>query len=210
MVETETVPIGAGVVLLRGELVSQADELLKFIYEIIARCPLRRVFTPRGKPMSVEMTNCGKFGWISDSFGYRYENVDPISRSGWPSMPEYFREVAEWCAARAGYWDFSPDACLINRYSTGSKMGLHQDRDEKDLSQPIVSVSLGLPATFFVGSKVRKVSISKVKLWHGDVVVLGGESRLAYHGVGALRAGNHPATGQYRFNLTFRRVMPAN
>ncbi|MEY2939036.1 MAG: hypothetical protein RIS58_23 [Actinomycetota bacterium] len=206
--DTETVPIGPGAILLRGVATSLADELLQAVNEVIAESPLRRVVTPMGRPMSVEMTNCGEAGWVSDRSGYRYERVDPITGRTWPVMPGVFVEFAHTWATQAGYRAFHPDVCLINRYAAGSKMGLHQDRDEMDFSQPIVSVSLGLPITFNFGGNTRTAPTSKVRLHHGDVVVLGGESRLAFHGVGTLRRGLHSSTGNYRFNLTFRRVAP--
>ncbi|MFZ9919234.1 MAG: DNA oxidative demethylase AlkB [Ilumatobacteraceae bacterium] len=204
--DDEAVTIGPGAILLRGAVESLADELLRGIKEVITRSPLRRVVTPMGKPMSVEMTNCGDVGWVSDKSGYRYEKVDPLTGCAWPVMPTCFGEVAQACALQAGYEEFHPDACLINRYSAGSRMGLHQDRDERDFSQPIVSVSLGLPITFVFGGTVRTATKSRLQLQHGDVVVFGGESRLAFHGVGTLRPGEHPSTGNYRFNLTFRRT----
>ena len=205
--DTETVPIAPGAVLFRGAVASQAVELLKRVNEVIAQSPLRRVVTPMGKPMSVEMTNCGELGWVSDRSGYRYERLDPKTGRPWPAMPEILMEVARECADRAGYAGFAPDACLVNRYSVGSKMGLHQDRDEVDFSQPIVSISLGLPITFNFGGDTRTATTRKVKLEHGDVVVFGGKSRLAFHGVGTLHRGEHPSTGNYRFNLTFRRSL---
>ena len=159
-----------------------------------------------GKSMSVEMTNCGDVGWVSDRTGYRYETIDPVTNSTWPTMPALFAELASGAAARAGFIDFHPDACLINRYAVGSKMGLHQDRDEQDFTQPIVSVSLGLPINFTFGGSTRSSPTTKTELRHGDVVVFGGPSRLAFHGVGTLRRGQHALTGPYRFNLTFRRA----
>jgi len=160
-----------------------------------------------GKSMSVEMTNCGRAGWVSDRSGYRYEAFDPLSGKPWSPMPRIFSELAIRMALLAGYQHFVPDLCLINRYSVGSKMGLHQDRDEQDFSQPIVSVSLGLPITFKFGGLRRTDATRSVVLHHGDVVVFGGEARLAYHGVGTLRRGTHPLTGAYRFNLTFRAAL---
>jgi alkylated DNA repair protein (DNA oxidative demethylase) len=157
--------------------------------------------------MSVEMTNCGDVGWVSDRTGYRYETIDPLTNLAWPAMPALFAQLANGVAAQAGFTDFHPDACLINRYAMGSKMGLHQDRDEQDFAQPIVSVSLGLPITFNFGGGTRTSPTTKTELRHGDVVVFGGQSRLAFHGVGTLRRGQHSLTGPYRFNLTFRRAI---
>lgn len=205
--ETETVLIAPGAVLFRGAAIGEADRLLNEIDKVIAKSPLRRVVTPMGKPMSVEMTNCGDVGWVADRSGYRYERIDPLIGCAWPVIPQLFLEVARASASRAGYTVFQPDTCLINRYSLGSKMGLHQDRDERDFSQPIVSVSLGLPITFSFGGGSRTDPINRVKLQHGDVVVFGGESRLAFHGVGTLRRGQHELTGNYRFNLTLRQSL---
>jgi len=202
--ETDSVEIAPGAMLFRAAAESSAEALLREIENVIAISPLRRVTTPMGKSMSVEMTNCGRAGWVSDRSGYRYEALDPLSGKPWSPMPGMFSELATRMALLAGYQHFIPDVCLINRYSVGSKMGLHQDRDEQDFSQPIVSVSLGLPITFKFGGLRRTDASRSVVLHHGDVVVFGGEARLAYHGVGTLRRGSHPLTGAYRFNLTFR------
>jgi len=193
-----------GAVVLHGVAEAVAAELVRLIDEVVRVSPLRTVMTPMGKPMSVEMTNCGAAGWVSDRSGYRYETIDPLTDRPWPAMPALFRKFASEIANRAGYQAFDPDVCLVNRYSVGSKMGLHQDRDERDFSQPIVSVSLGLPITFKFGGAQRTDRTTSVKLQHGDVVVFGGASRLAFHGVGTLRRGQHELTGGYRFNLTFR------
>jgi len=201
---SEVIELSPGAFLLRGAAESVAERLLVEIQLIITESPLRTVMTPMGKPMSVEMTNCGELGWVSDLKGYRYENHDPITSRPWPKMPTVFRDLARHTAETAGYTDFRPDACLINRYSVGSKMGLHQDRDEKDFSQPIVSVSLGLPIIFQFGGTHRTNPKVEIELHHGDVVVFGGASRLAFHSVGTLRKGDHPLTKSYRFNLTFR------
>ncbi|MBM3816620.1 MAG: DNA oxidative demethylase AlkB [Actinobacteria bacterium] len=203
---TDSVEVAPGVVLFRGAVESAAEALLSEIEQIVAVSPLRRVMTPMGKPMSVEMTNCGSVGWVSDRMGYRYESIDPVTNQPWPTMPALFADAATEFASLAGYRDFVPDVCLINRYSPGSKMGLHQDRDENDFSQPIVSVSLGLPITFKIGGQRRTDPTVSTKLQHGDVVVFGGPARLAFHGVGTLRRGTHPLTGANRYNLTIRCV----
>jgi len=205
-VVTDPEHLAPGAVLFRAAVEPVARDLLTEIGRVIACSPLRKVMTPMGKPMSVEMTNCGEVGWVSDRTGYRYESNDPITGKPWPRMPHQFQSIATSMAQRAGYPGFEPDACLLNRYSPGSKMGLHQDRDESDFSQPIVSVSLGLPITFKFGGSRRTDRAVSVVLHHGDVVVFGGSSRLAFHGVGTLRKGMHEVTGSYRYNLTFRRV----
>jgi DNA oxidative demethylase len=204
--EFQSVELAPGAQLLRGAAEACAIELLSEIQAVITVSPLRTVATPMGKSMSVEMTNCGDVGWVSDRTGYRYETIDPVTNLAWPAMPALFAKLASGAAARAGFTDFHPDACLINRYAVGSKMGLHQDRDEQDFTQPIVSVSLGLPINFKFGGSKRNSPTTKTELRHGDVVVFGGPSRLAFHGVGTLRRGQHPLAGPYRFNLTFRRA----
>jgi len=203
---TDSVEVAPGVVLFRHAVEPAAEALLSEIEQIIAVSPLRRVMTPMGKPMSVEMTNCGSVGWVSDRMGYRYESIDPITNQPWPTMPALFADTATEFASLAGYRDFVPDVCLINRYSPGSKMGLHQDRDETDFSQPIVSISVGLPITFKIGGQRRTDPTVNTKLQHGDVLVFGGPARLAFHGVGTLRRGTHPLTGANRYNLTTRCV----
>jgi len=202
--DIDTTEIAPGALLFRAAAETMAAELLDDIHGIVAGSPLRTVMTPMGKPMSVEMTNCGAVGWVSDRRGYRYEPLDPLTGEPWPPMPSSFRELAGSVAKRAGYRRFDPDACLVNKYSPGSKMGLHQDRDEPDVSQPIVSVSLGLPITFKFGGSRRSDRTISMTLHHGDVVVFGGPARLAFHGVGTLRRGSHGLTGECRYNLTFR------
>jgi alkylated DNA repair protein (DNA oxidative demethylase) len=162
--------------------------------------------TPGGGRMSAAMTNCGPLGWVSDRSGYCYSATDPDSGAPWPSMPESFRALAASAAEGAGFGEFAPDACLVNRYEPGAKMGLHQDKDELDLAAPIVSVSLGIPATFQFGGTTRDEKPQRVALAHGDVVVFGGASRLAYHGVMAVPDATHARTGRFRINLTFRRT----
>jgi alkylated DNA repair protein (DNA oxidative demethylase) len=202
--ETETTEFAPGAMLLRGAVGGDDEGLLAEIPRLAGVSPFRRVVTPSGKSMSVEITSCGAVGWSSDRRGYRYEPKDPVTGDTWPEMPALFRELASRAAARAGYANYVPDTCLINKYSVGSKMGMHQDRDEQDFSQPIVSVSLGLPITFKFGGATRSGKTAKVQLIHGDVVVFGGPARLAFHGVGTLRKGEHPLTGAARYNLTFR------
>lgn len=195
-------PIGPGAVILRGLAVDQA--LIAAVSVIAAAAPFRHMLTPGGRQIGVEMTNCGPLGWVSDRRGYRYQASDPLTGVTWPAMPELFQMLASRTAELAGYRGFCPDACLINRYMPGVKMGLHQDRDELDLSAPIVSVSLGLPAIFQFGGPGRSDPVHRHELRHGDVVVWGGPSRLAWHGILTLKPGSHPLTGSCRLNLTFR------
>ena len=162
--------------------------------------------TPGGLSMSVAMTNCGSYGWISERTGYRYASIDPESGKPWPSMPESFLRLAGEAAAAAGFEGFAPDACLVNRYQTGAKLSLHQDKDERDFGQPIVSVSLGVPATFLFGGLKRSGKTMRVPVRHGDVLVWGGPARLNYHGVLPIKAAQHSFGGAHRFNLTLRRA----
>lgn len=199
--------IGEGAVLLGGFAAAVADELVAAIGEIAAAAPFRTMSTPGGRRMSVAMTNCGDAGWVSDRAGYRYSATDPDSGKRWPPMPDLFAGVAADAAAAAGYPGFTPDACLVNRYEPGVQLSLHQDRNERDVSAPIVSVSLGLPAVFLFGGRTRSAPPRAFAVHHGDVVVWGGPSRLFYHGVRRLADGVHPVTGRVRFNLTLRRAL---
>ena len=200
-------PLSDGAVVLRGFASARADALARELAELVAAAPFRHLVTPGGYTMSVAMTNCGPLGWVSDRRGYRYDPLDPETGRPWPAMPEAFRALARDAAARAGYPGFVPDACLVNRYVPGARLSMHQDRDEKDLRAPIVSVSLGLPAVFAWGGDERAGRARRVPLQHGDVVVWGGPSRLRYHGVLALAEGEHPFAGAVRINLTFRKVL---
>lgn len=195
-----------GAVLLRGFARPVEADLIAAIGEIVAQAPFRHMETPGGHRMSVAMTNCGHAGWVTDRSGYRYDGVDPESRKAWPAMPASFRALAARAAAAAGFDGFSPDACLINRYQPGARMSLHQDRDEDDFSAPIVSVSLGLPAIFLFGGLQRSDKPRRFRLEHGDTVVWGGPSRLFFHGVAPLAAGEHAVLGRQRINLTFRKA----
>ncbi len=204
--ERSNEPLAEGAALLRGFAREADAKLFADIRAVIAAAPLRQLTTPGGLRMSVAMTNCGALGWVSDRRGYRYDALDPECAAPWPPMPASFRALAVRAAAEAGFDDFAPDACLINRYLPGAKLSLHQDRDERDLGAPIVSVSLGLPAVFLFGGLLRADKTQRVSLRHGDVVVWGGASRLRFHGVLPLAAGEHALLGSQRINLTFRRA----
>jgi DNA oxidative demethylase len=193
-----------GAVLLRGVALGFDKELLAAINEITAISPFRQMRTPGGYTMSVAMTNCGSAGWVTDPTGYRYDRMDPETGKPWPPMPDCFLDLAVAAAMKAGYRKFRPDACLINRYKPGARLSLHQDKNERDLTNPIVSVSLGLPATFQFGGLKRNDPVKKFALRHGDVAVWGGPSRLSYHGVPELKDGRHETVGRVRINLTFR------
>ena len=195
-----------GAVLLRGFARPAEAELIADIGAIVVQAPFRHMVTPGGHSMSVAMTNCGAAGWVTDRSGYRYDRLDPESRSPWPAMPASLRTLATGAAAEAGFVGFAPDACLINRYVPGARMSLHQDRDEDDFGAPIVSVSLGLPAIFLFGGLQRSDKPRRFRLQHGDVVVWGGPSRLNFHGIAPLADGEHALLGRQRVNLTFRKA----
>ena len=193
-------------VLLRGYAVSKTKEIVRLVTEVAERSPFRRMQTPGGYWMSVETTSCGKLGWTADRHGYRYSLTDPTTGYPWPGMPNTFAVLAEEAAAEAGFSRFRPDSCLINRYSVGTKLSLHQDKDESEMCHPIVSVSLGIPATFLFGGKRRSDAVQRVLLESGDVVVWGGAKRMHYHGIAQLKANRHPLLGELRLNLTFRKA----
>ncbi|HTI79892.1 MAG TPA: DNA oxidative demethylase AlkB [Acetobacteraceae bacterium] len=205
-VRRNTEPIGDGAAVLRGFAVADASELLAAVERIQAAAPFRHMVTPGGHAMSVAMTNCGDFGWVTDRRGYRYQRTDPLSGAPWPAFPPLLLSLASEAADAAGYPGSRPDACLINRYEPGARLTLHQDRNEQDLRHPIVSVSLGLPAVFLFGGLRRTDRPRRVRLEHGDVVVWGGPTRLAFHGIELLADGVHPLTGASRINLTFRKA----
>ena len=200
-------PIAEGAVLLRAFASPTAVQLMSDLAHVVEAAPFRHMITPGGFRMSVAMTNCGLAGWVSDRKGYRYDPSDPLTGTPWPAMPDSFRALAANAAAEAGFPNFASDACLINRYEPGARLTLHQDRNEQDYSAPIVSVSLGLPAVFQFGGNSRKDRPRRMRLESGDVVVWGGESRLAYHGIAPLKPGDHPLTGPTRINLTFRKAL---
>lgn len=197
--------LGARAAVLRSFATGRAATLLADVSRVSSEAPFRHLVTPGGYRMSVAMTNCGSRGWVSDTSGYRYDERDPTSGRHWPQMPASFKELAARGAAELGFDDFVPDACLINRYEPGTRLSLHRDSDEGDLSAPIVSVSLGLPAVFLWGGPKRSDRPRRVPLEHGDVVVWGGPTRLHYHGVLPVPEGEHPLSGRSRLNLTFRK-----
>jgi alkylated DNA repair protein (DNA oxidative demethylase) len=202
--ERRNEPLGPGAMVLRAFVLDDAPRLVELIHGIASVSPFRHLVTPGGHTMSVAMTNAGSVGWVSDRRGYRYSPIDPETGQPWPAMPELFMRIADAAAAEAGFKGFVPDACLVNRYVTGSRLTMHQDRNERQDSEPIVSVSLGVPAMFQFGGQGRGVAPLKIPLVHGDVVVWGGPSRMNYHGVLPLKASHHPLTGMDRLNLTFR------
>lgn len=201
-----TTTLGTQAMLLHGFALPHIGALWPALQAVIAQAPLRHMTTPGGQLMSAAQTNCGALGWVSDRSAYRYTPQDPGSGQPWPALPPVFNKLAQEAARAAGFDGFAPDACLINRYAPGTRMGLHQDRDEADLTQPIVSISLGVPAIFLWGGPRRSERTRRVPLLHGDVLVWGGADRLRFHGVAPIRAATHPLTGSDRFNLTLRRA----
>lgn len=198
--------IGRRAFVLRGFALAHEDALLHALAAVAAASPFRQMSTPGALTMSVAMTNCGDLGWISDLRGYRYTGIDPETRVPWPAMPDVLQQLAGEAAQAAGFPDFEPDACLVNRYVPGARLSLHQDRDERDFDAPIVSVSLGMSATFLFGGLARADRSARVALHHGDVLVWGGEDRLRFHGVMPLKGPPHPLLGEQRINFTLRRA----
>ena len=198
--------LGPGTAILNGFAHGVEAELVSALKAVVERAPLRHMVTPGGFRMSVAMTNCGRLGWVTDRTGYRYDEIDPQTGLQWPAMPPVFARLAAGAAREAGDSLFLPDACLINRYEPGARLSLHQDKNERDFDQPIVSVSLGLPAIFQFGGLERSDTTIRIPVIHNDVIVWGGPARLRYHGVAPLEGGSHPLLGCYRYNLTFRKA----
>ncbi len=192
--------------LLKTFALDKQSDVIADLTSVISQAPLRHMMTKMGFAMSVAMTNCGALGWVSDRQGYRYTMKDPVTHKPWPLMPNSFQQLATLAAAEAGFYDFQPDACLVNQYQVGASMGLHQDKNELDFNQPIVSVSLGMPALFQFGGLTRADKTLKIPLVHGDVVVWGGQSRLNFHAIALMKMNTHPILGAYRYNLTFRKA----
>ena len=192
-----------GFVILPGVLdVDQQREMLEDVRAILRAAPLFHPVTPRGKPMSVRMSAAGRYGWVTDRAGYRYERRHPTG-CNWPPIPASILSV--WTAV-AGV-DRAPQCCLVNFYGEGARMGLHQDRDEADFTCPVVSISLGDEALFRMGGIERGGKTSSIWLRSGDVVVMGGAARLAHHGIDRIRFGTSPLMPRGgRINLTLRVV----
>lgn len=200
------IQLGQGTFHLPGWALGQASALSPLIDTVAQGSPFRRMHTPSGNPLRVEMTSCGQWGWVGDTRGYRYEPIDPATGVSWSCMPPLFRDLATQAAAEAGFEGFVPDTCLINRYSPGDALALHQDRDERDSRHPVVSLSLGMAATFLWGGLRRNDRADMIRLAHGDAFVWGGVDRLRFHGILPLPSLPHPVVGPHRFNLTFRRA----
>jgi DNA oxidative demethylase len=183
---------------------AQQAALLEAIRAVVREAPLVTPRMPRsGKPLSVRMSNCGPLGWVTDESGYRYQPTHPETGQRWPAIPKLLLEAWE----RLSGYPHPPEACLINYYGPDARLGLHQDRDEKDFAAPVVSLSLGDTCLFRVGGTRRNDPTQAFRLASGDAVVLGGESRLAFHGVDRIIAGTSRLLPQGgRINLTLRRV----
>jgi alkylated DNA repair protein (DNA oxidative demethylase) len=203
--QPQDAPAFAGLRVVPGYLDREAQErLLAAVHEVIAQAPLYAPRMPRsGQPMSVRMTNCGPLGWMTDAQGYRYQGTHPVTGAPWPSIPNILMEA--WTEL-SGY-PRPPQACLVNFYGPGARMGLHQDRDEEDFDAPVVSLSLGDTCLFRIGGTTRQGPTRSFRLASGDAVVLGGEARLAFHGVDRVIPGTSRLLGEGgRINLTLRRV----
>ncbi|MCV9917333.1 DNA oxidative demethylase AlkB [Pseudomonas sp. BT-42-2] len=193
-------------VLLPGFALGDVEALLDALRPVLRAAPFRHMHTPGGLRMAVGLSNCGSLGWVSDQRGYRYSPIDPVSGKAWPALPQVLLALAARAASEAGFDGFVPDACLVNHYLPGTRLSLHQDRDEHDFGQPIVSVSLGLPAVFLFGGLQRADRTQRIALNHGDVLVWGGEDRLRFHGVLPIKPGVHERLGERRINLTLRKA----
>lgn len=200
------VKLADGAYWLRGFALPVAGVLWATLTRHFETYPPLQMMTPMGYKMSVRTTSFGQYGWVGTAKGYGYATHNQFNQQSWPAIPDAFFDLAQRAALQAGYAQFIPDSCLINVYDIGSKMGLHQDKDELDFSQPIVSVSLGIPATFLFGGTRRGDSLIKIPLSHGDVVLWGGDARLRFHGILPIKAGKHDLLGERRINLTFRKA----
>ena len=191
---------------LRGFALPKAKELLAALDSVLQQAPLRQMQTPGGYTMSARLSSCGALGWTTDRDGYHYSPLDPLSARPWPAMPGVFLALAAAAASSAGFSGFVPDSCLINAYAPGAKMSLHQDKNERCHTAPIVSISLGLPAIFQFGGFERSDPTQRIALFHGDIMVWGGVDRLRYHGVMPIKPGHHSLLGEQRINITLRQA----
>lgn len=205
-VEAYMIKIGTESFLLEQFLIPEEQKVINAIKYVLHHAYWNEIYTRRGHKMSIKITNCGDYGWFSDQSGYYYSKTNPITKQPWPAMPPILKDLAVEAAKLSGFNNFDPDCCLLNRYAIGSKLGLHQDLDEKDFSQPIVSFSLGIPAYFLFGGLKKEDTIDKILVKHGDVIVFGGKDRLRYHGVDKIKPDNHEIFGDIRINLTFRKA----
>lgn len=179
--------------------------LIVEINRITALSPFRKMMTPNGHYTGIALTNCGDYGWTSNRQRYEYSSIDPSNNRPWQPMPDIFKSLATNAAISAGYYNFEPDACLINQYLIGTKLGSHQDKNERDFSQPIVSVSIGLSAVFQIFGNQRSGKAVNYQLHDGDVAVWGKSARMAYHGIRTISPDKQNRECQQRLNITFRK-----
>lgn len=205
----QTFWLSANSVIFRQALLAERADIALAVKEILKHSPLHQLQMSSGHYMSVMTSSCGDYGWLSNqTLGYRYSALDPLNAQPWPSMPKLLNQLAQQFAARAGYPDFKPDTCLINRYDSDSKMALHQDNSEQDFDQPVVSFSFGLSAKFLWGGLKRSDQTLHTELHDCDVMVWGGADRLRFHGVqGLLENSCQQPAPIHRFNLTFRQAV---
>ncbi len=201
---TAPLEIQRDIFLLRTQ--TNLKECLPEIRRVVQQAPFRYMKTPGGKRLHISMTNCGELGWISESCGYRYARHDPSNGERWPKMPQLFKSLAQKAAEQCGFNAFKPNACLINHYKQGDELTSHQDKNEPDMTQPIVSVSLGMSAHFQIYGDNRHNKAQVIELYDGDVMVWGRTARLMYHGVKTSKSIPHAELGFHRFNLTMRCV----
>ena len=198
-----------GLILRRGAAdLARQGRLAAALTAVLAAAPPEHPRVKSGGMTSAAMTNCGVAGWWSDTKGYRYERINPATGKPWPAMPEAFLALVAEMVAGSPWPNFVPDACLINHYAAGAKMGLHQDKDERDFSQPIVTVSLGDSADWLIGGAKRADKAMAFRVNSGDVLLMGGAARMLFHGVRKIHAGTSPIAGiTGRYSLTFRRAL---
>jgi len=194
------------VYLLHHYALADAALIWRELQVVMNSAKPRTIYTPGGKAMSVLSSSCGNFGWHSDQHGYRYIPTNPQTQAAWPAIPPVIARLSRTAAELCDFKDFEADSCLINQYLPGSKMSLHQDKDEQNFDWPIVSISLGLTATFLFGGSTRSAATIKIPLEHGDVLIWGRSKRLNFHGVTAIKPGRHELIGEQRINLTLRRA----
>lgn len=183
----------------------------ELVYNVVmsatAEIPFRHMVTPGGKRINVAGISMGDCGWYSDRRGYRYEKTDPITGKKWPKIPDEISKITTDAASKAGFKNFIPDSCFINKYEPGVRLTAHIDQDEVDFAQPIVSISIGTSAIFQVFGNNRSGKALNIKLNSGDLLIFGGSARRVYHGVKKLEEQSHPLTGNIRYNLTFRKAL---
>lgn len=197
--------LAPGVFLFRSYV--NEDTFMNVIQDVASDAPFRHMVTPGGKKINVAGTSMGDCGWYSDRNGYRYEKSDPLTGRNWPDIPKEIQKIISDAAIKAGFQNFIADSCFINRYEPGVRLTSHIDQDEKDFNQPIVSVSIGVSAIFQIYGETRSGKALNIPLHSGDLLIFGGPARRHYHDVKKLETDNHPLTGHFRYNLTFRKAL---